>query len=121
VVSKVSETSWFLSQETPAEKVARLKREYGEPLCYGCGGRMKLLIDKHGNLIEDKQGRVGYMCPDCESEFRWGMPPAIVMKNVSAELRARERGMIKKKGGGRKAGRKRPPKKVVKKRYGDWG
>lgn len=117
----MSEISKFLSPETSAEKVARLKKEYGEPICFGCGGRMKLLIDKHGNLLEDKQGRVGYKCPDCESEFRWGMPPIIVMKNVSDELRARERGMIRKKRGGQKTGRKRPPKKVVKKRYGDWG
>jgi len=44
----------------------------------------------------------------------------VVERNVEEEMRGRERGMIKKKGGGKKAGRKRQEKKTFKGRYGDW-
>ena len=102
------------------------KRPQG-PLCYFCGGRMRLVGDNGDNLDDETKENIEarlekgwtssdevYVCPDCEAFLYRGYPQSVINRNIDEELRARERGMYRLKGGSR-SGRKRK-KKVLKER-----
>ena len=116
MTNAASETSKSISPE----RLIYYRKKYGEPLCFFCGGRMKLMISRAGDLIKNERDGEGYQCPDCEAILWRGYPAEVVERNIDEELKGRERGMIKKKGGGRRAGRKRQEKKVFRGRYGDY-
>jgi len=60
-----------------------------------------------------------YICPDCEAVLYRGTPQLVINRNIDEELKARERGMINKKGGGGRS-RKRGKKQVYRgRRYPD--
>ena len=106
--------------EISQEKRKQYKREYGEPLCFFCGGNMQVMVSKEGELIKNERDAEGYQCPDCEAVLWRGYPMSIVMRNISVEMRGRERGMIKKKGGGGNRSRQRKKKPVYRSRYPDY-
>jgi hypothetical protein len=108
-----------------------VKREYG-PLCYYCAGRMRLVGDDGYNLGDETKENIEarlekkltsndevWVCPDCEAFLYRGYPQSVIDRNIDAELKARERGMIAKRGGNGNS-RRRKKKPVYKgRRYPD--
>ena len=108
-----------------------VRHEYG-PLCYFCGGRMKLVGDK-GYVLDDEtkeniEARLQkgwtsndevWVCPDCEAFLYRGYPQCVINRNIDAELKARERGMIAKRGGSRSSRKRRKPNKYIGRPYSD--
>ena len=109
-----------VSKPISLKKLIYYRKKYGEPLCFFCGGRMKLMVSRAGDIIRNERDSEGYQCPDCEAVLWRGYPAEVVERNIEEEMRGRERGMIKKKGRGGRAGRKRQEKKVFRGRYGDY-
>lgn len=60
-----------------------------------------------------------YVCPDCEAVLYRGYPQCVIDKNIEEELRARERGMIKKSGGNRNSRKRKKPQKSWRRSYSD--
>ena len=99
-----------------------MRREYG-PLCYYCGGRMRLVSDDGYVLADETKENIEarlekgwksndevWVCPDCEAFLYRGYPQSVIDRNIDAELKARERGMIVKRGGsGNSRRRKKKP------------
>ena len=60
-----------------------------------------------------------YVCPDCEAVLYRGYPQSVIDRNIDAELKARERGMIAKRGGSRSSRKRRKPNKYIGRPYSD--
>lgn len=110
---------------------ASARREYG-PLCYYCSGRMRLVGD-NGYVLDDEtkeniEARLEkgltsndevWVCPDCEAFLYRGYPQCVINRNIDAELKARERGMIAKRGGSRSSRKRRKLNKYIGRPYSD--
>jgi hypothetical protein len=60
-----------------------------------------------------------YFCPECEAFLYRGYPQSVINRNIDEELRARERGMIAKRGGNRSGRKRRKPNKFWGRSYPD--
>lgn len=99
-----------------------MSQERKGPLCYFCAGRMVRMNDideeyQKEIVAEDEtlqsitsQKDEVYICPDCEAVLYRGYPQSVIDRNIEEELRARERGMMKKRGSHNSRKRKKPQK-----------
>lgn len=62
-----------------------------------------------------------YSCPECEAFLYRGYPQSVIDRNIDAELKARERGMIVKRGGSGNSRRRKKKPNFNGRRYPDFG